>query len=198
MENTRLSLLKKLNKLYPNGKGVEIGVFKGEFSKEILNYWNGTLYMVDVWRGLDEGYEDASNQHGHLNAYMETMKNISGMEDRGIMIRTTSEESSKLFLDESIDFIFLRQTLEHSPYPIFTLMEYNRVLKQGGKIYIEVPAPDTQRKHEWNLNHYSILGEQQLAALLERTGFAINRFDNFVLNSYSFISSFKFTRNNNI
>jgi SAM-dependent methyltransferase len=36
------------------------------------------------------------------------------------------------FIDESIDFIFLRHALEHSPYPIFTLMEYNRVLKQGG------------------------------------------------------------------
>jgi len=107
MENTRLNLLNKLNALYPNGKGVEIGVFKGEFSKEILNSWNGTLYMVDVWRGLDEGYEDASNQHGHSNAYTETMKNISGLEDRGIMIRATSEESSKLFLDESIDFIYI-------------------------------------------------------------------------------------------
>ena len=107
MENTRLNLLNKLNALYPNGKGVEIGVFKGEFSKEILNSWNGTLYMVDVWRGLDEGYEDASNQHGYSNAYTETMKNISGLEDRGIMIRATSEESSKLFLDESIDFIYI-------------------------------------------------------------------------------------------
>ena len=58
-------------------------------------------------------------------------------------------------------------------------MEYNRVLKQSGKIYIEVPAPDCERKHEWNINHYSILGEQQLAALLERTGFTINNFDNF-------------------
>jgi SAM-dependent methyltransferase len=83
------------------------------------------------------------------------------------------------YFDESVDFIFLRHALEHSPYPIFSLMEYNRILKQGGKLYIEVPAPDTQRKHEWNLNHYSILGEQQLAALLDRTGFAINRFENF-------------------
>ena len=83
------------------------------------------------------------------------------------------------YFDESVDFIFLRHALEHSPYPIFSLMEYNRVLKQGGKLYIEVPAPDTQRKHEWNLNHYSILGEQQLAALLDRTGFAVNKFDNF-------------------
>jgi SAM-dependent methyltransferase len=79
--------------------------------------------------------------------------------------------------DESVDFIFLRHALEHSPYPIFTLMEYNRVLKQFGKIYIEVPAPDCDRKHEWNLNHYSILGQNQLGALLERTGFNIDKFD---------------------
>ena len=58
--------------------------------------------------------------------------------------------------DESIDFIFLRHALEHSPYPIFSLMEYNRILKQGSRIYIEVPAPDNDRKHEFNLNHYSI------------------------------------------
>jgi SAM-dependent methyltransferase len=81
------------------------------------------------------------------------------------------------YYDESVDFIFLRHALEHSPYPIFSLMEYNRVLKQGSKMYIEVPAPDCERKHEWNVNHYSILGEQQLAALLVRTGFDIDKFE---------------------
>ena len=81
------------------------------------------------------------------------------------------------FNDETIDFIFCRQTLEHSPYPIFTLIEYNRVLKQGGKIYIEMPAPDQARRHEYNPNHYSILGHHQLAALLERTGFGVNDFN---------------------
>ena len=83
------------------------------------------------------------------------------------------------YYDESVDFIFLRHALEHSPYPIFSLMEYNRILKQHGKIYIEVPAPNCVRKHEFNLNHYSIFGEQQLAALLNRTGFDINVFNNF-------------------
>lgn len=82
------------------------------------------------------------------------------------------------YYDESVDFIFLRHALEHSPYPIFSLMEYNRILKQGGKIYIEVPQPDCDRKHEFNLNHYSILGATQLAALLQRTGFDINQFNN--------------------
>jgi SAM-dependent methyltransferase len=83
------------------------------------------------------------------------------------------------YYDESVDFIFLRHALEHSPYPIFSLMEYNRILKQGGKIYIEVPAPNCDRKHEWNLNHYSILGQSQLAALLIRCGFDINIFNDF-------------------
>lgn len=80
------------------------------------------------------------------------------------------------YYDESVDFIFLRHTLEHSPYPIFTLMEYNRVLKQGSRIYIEVPQPECDRQHETNPNHYSILGKSQLAALLERTGFKITNF----------------------
>jgi SAM-dependent methyltransferase len=81
------------------------------------------------------------------------------------------------YWDESVDFIFLRHALEHSPYPIFTLMEYNRVLKQGGKIYIEVPAPDCERQHETNLNHYSIFGSTQLASLIDRTGFSIDVFN---------------------
>jgi SAM-dependent methyltransferase len=81
------------------------------------------------------------------------------------------------FIDESVDFIFLRHALEHSPYPIFTLMEYNRVLKHKGRMYIEVPAPNCDRKFEWNPNHYSILGEAQLAALLERTGFKVDTFN---------------------
>ena len=82
------------------------------------------------------------------------------------------------YYDESVDFIFSRHSLEHSPYPIFTLMEYNRVLKQGGKIYIEVPQPNCERQHEYNLNHYSILGENQLVALLTRCGFNIEQFNN--------------------
>ncbi|MFY8212528.1 MAG: class I SAM-dependent methyltransferase [Candidatus Nanopelagicus sp.] len=81
------------------------------------------------------------------------------------------------YYDESVDFIFLRHALEHSPYPIFSLMEYNRLLKQNSQIYIEVPAPDCDRKHEANLNHYSILGSTQLSALLVRTGFDVTQFN---------------------
>jgi len=82
------------------------------------------------------------------------------------------------FEDESTDFIFLRHALEHSPYPIFSLMEYNRILKQNALMYIEVPAPDCDRPHEFNPNHYSIFGIKQLVALLQRTGFEVVNFSN--------------------
>lgn len=82
------------------------------------------------------------------------------------------------YYDESVDFIFCRHALEHSPYPIFTLMEYNRVLKQNSFLYIEVPQPDCERQHEYNSNHYSIFGANQLSALLLRTGFDVKTFEN--------------------
>lgn len=81
------------------------------------------------------------------------------------------------FHDESVDFIFARQSLAHSPYPIFTLIEFNRLLKQGSYLYIEIPSPDSQRRHEYNLNHYSVLGTNQLNALLVRTGFRVEVFE---------------------
>jgi hypothetical protein len=103
----RTSLLKQIGNKFPNGKGVEIGTFKGEFSREILNNWNGTLYMVDVWRPLGDEYIDASNHKNHINAYAETMNNIKGLENRGIMIRGASTVSVDIFANESLDFVYI-------------------------------------------------------------------------------------------
>jgi hypothetical protein len=92
----------------PYGKGVEVGTFKGEFSREIVSKWNGTLYMVDVWRPLGEEYIDASN---HINfgsgLYHDAINNIKGFEDRAIMIRATSAIASDIFADESLDFVYI-------------------------------------------------------------------------------------------
>ena len=140
---------------------------------KILDLGCGPGYFLDTMK--EQGYND-------LTGVTLSPEDIKLCKDKGHTIKEYDLSflpQKDGYFDESVDFIFLRHALEHSPYPIFSLMEYNRVLKQGGKIYIEVPAPDCERKHEWNINHYSILGEQQLAALLERTGFTINNFDNF-------------------
>jgi len=104
----RVSLIQQIGKEFLNGIGVEVGSFKGEFAKEILEVWDGNLYMVDVWRGLDvEIYNDASNHSIHTDAYAEAMKNIAGKEGRATMIRCDSAKGANLFADESLDFVYI-------------------------------------------------------------------------------------------
>lgn len=83
--------------------------------------------------------------------------------------------------DQSIDLIWCRHALEHSPYPLFTLYEFHRVLRAGGSVFVEVPAPDNERAymHEFNPNHYSILGQRMWAALFEKAGFTMQGFWNY-------------------
>lgn len=88
------------------GKGVEIGVFKGQFSKHILENWKGKLYLIDPWRGV-ENYIDASNHSNHPTAYSDTMNSISGYEDRAIMMRCLSSQAVDFFEDESLDFVYI-------------------------------------------------------------------------------------------
>lgn len=88
--------------------GVEIGVFKGQFTKELMERWEGsTVYMVDPWRPLGDEYIDSSNHANHLNAYQEAMDSIRGYETRAFMLRGLSEELVNIFADGSLDFVYI-------------------------------------------------------------------------------------------
>jgi len=140
---------------------------------KILDLGCGPGYFLD---------EMKKREYTDLTGVTLSPGDIKVCEDKGHTIKKYDLSflpQSEGYYDESVDFLFLRHALEHSPYPIFSLMEYNRVLKQFGKIYIEVPQPGCERRHEQNLNHYSILGQDQLAALIVRTGFNIDKFENF-------------------
>mgnify|MGYP000700623709 CR=1 FL=1 len=142
-------------------------------NSKILDLGCGPGYFLDEMK--NRGYTD-------LIGVSLSPEDIKICEDKGHTIKKYDLSflpQSEGYYDESVDMIFLRHALEHSPYPIFSLMEYNRILKQFSKIYIEVPQPGCERAHETNLNHYSILGKEQLAALLSRTGFNVDRFENF-------------------
>jgi SAM-dependent methyltransferase len=164
-------------------------------TKQVITKYIDPLNIPKDAKILDLGcgpgyFLDGMKERGYTDLVGVTLSpgDIKLCEDKGHTIKKYDLSfipQSDGYFDESVDFIFLRHALEHSPYPIFSLMEYNRILKQGGKIYIEVPAPDCDRRHEWNLNHYSILGQNQLAALLVRCGFDINLFENlaFEINS---------------
>lgn len=162
--------------------------FHKQLTKQVVETYIDPIELPKDANILDLGcgpgyFLDEMKQRGYTNLVGVTLSSgdIENCENKGHTIKKYDLSflpQKDGYYDESVDFIFIRQALEHSPYPIFSLMEYNRILKQGSKIYIEVPAPDCDRKHEMNLNHYSILGHNQLAALLLRAGFTIDKFNN--------------------
>jgi SAM-dependent methyltransferase len=83
------------------------------------------------------------------------------------------------FPEASFDFVWARHCVEHSVMPFFTLRGFARILKPGGFLYLEVPAPDTCCHHEKNVNHYSVLTRSSWQSLLTRSGFSMIWQDDF-------------------
>jgi hypothetical protein len=96
-----------LNEHNLTNSGVEIGCFKGEYSKHIVSNWLGKLYMIDPWRPLGEDYQDISNHKNHIDAYSKSMDSIVGFEDRALMLRGLSTDFVEIFEDNSLDFIYI-------------------------------------------------------------------------------------------
>jgi hypothetical protein len=160
----RVELLRKIGTEFLFGKGAEIGTFKGQFSKQILNNWSGTLYMIDVWRPLGDEYLDASNHAEHLDAYSETMKNIEGLESRAIMIRADSEIASDMFSNESLDFVYIDANHAYDYVVQDINLWYPKVKKGGymwGHDYIAMDwykdpnfAENKKDKYIWSNNNF--------------------------------------------
>jgi len=72
------------------------------------------------------------------------------------------------FKGRPFHLIFARHVLEHSPFPIITLMEWRRVVRDDGHLCLVVPAP-----HNWGYrgkNHYSIVPMSLLNWWTNRAG----------------------------
>jgi len=71
--------------------------------------------------------------------------------------------------DDFVDLIFSRHSLEHSPMPLLTLMEWARVSKNW--LGLVLPAP------EWytytGLNHYSVMNMEQVKQMLKVAGWNV-------------------------
>lgn len=99
-DNAATDLMRTICGKISEGKGVQLGAFDTELSKEISGAWNGTLYMVDMWK-------TSESEHAEDPAYSAAIESISGLEDRAIMLRASSEAASKMFSDGSLDFVYI-------------------------------------------------------------------------------------------
>lgn len=87
--------------------------------------------------------------------------------------------------DETFDLVWSRHTLEHSPFPLITLMEWRRVTKATGFLALIMPAPEPEGF--WTVhgrNHYSVLPKENVEWLLRRAGWHILQFDNSLTNHH--------------
>ena len=87
---------KDLGKLFQHhfltGKGVEVGVEQGLNADNILNYWKGKIWLIDIWENPNFLF-DCMNLH-------RDNKNVS-------FIRDKSTIAASNFVDNSLDFIYI-------------------------------------------------------------------------------------------
>ncbi len=75
------------------------------------------------------------------------------------------------FEDESFSLVFSRHSLEHSPMPLITLMEWRRVSSR----YLLLVVPSIWSFGWYGRNHYSVLFPGQWRWLLKRAGWEVIR-----------------------
>lgn len=71
--------------------------------------------------------------------------------------------------DNSFDLVYSRHSLEHSPFPLITLMEWRRIARSW--LLLVVPRPEFFGRV--GKNHYNVLFHDQWIAVLERSGWQI-------------------------
>jgi ubiquinone/menaquinone biosynthesis C-methylase UbiE len=90
--------------------------------------------------------------------------------ERGFDVRI-GDQSFLEFPDGHFDLVWSRHCLEHSPMPLMTLFEYNRVVRDAGFVYVEVPQADSI--HIEKPNHYSLFSDRGWRNLFKRAKFEI-------------------------
>jgi len=73
------------------------------------------------------------------------------------------------FDSESFDLVYSRHSLEHSPFPLLTLMEWHRIARQW--LLVVLPAPE--HYGHGGKNHYGVMNHIQAIEFLMRSGWKI-------------------------
>jgi predicted O-methyltransferase YrrM len=117
---------------YPSGSSfVEVGSWKGRSSAymcvEIANSDKDIkFFCIDTWEGSNEHNADQRN-----NLYKKFMFNMKSVKNYFSAIKMTSVEASRLFPDQSLDFVFIDGSHEYTDVLTDINVWYPKV-KPGG------------------------------------------------------------------
>lgn len=139
--------------------GLELGVQRGLYSKEILSNWhNCTEYhLVDLW-GHQENYDDVANvnQDEQNKIYDEAMKNIQPWKNKVRVCQNYTTNCAGDYKDEYFDFIYV--DARHDFKGVWDdLVNYWPKLKVGGIMaghdYVTQDDGPAQSGQDWTTNY---------------------------------------------
>lgn len=119
-------------RLYNNAKFVEVGCWKGKSvafaGVEIINSGkNIILDVVDTFKGSDEHKDlDTSNLYNEFLKNIEPVKSVIGN-----VHQMTSVEASKLYEDNSLDFVYIDAAHDYESVKQDLIAWYPKVKKGG-------------------------------------------------------------------
>lgn len=127
----------------------------------------GAKSVLDV--GCGEGF--CENQFLRFGSYYTGIaKSEDVINARRFGHNVFDEDFSFLpYRDGQFDLVFSRHSLEHSPFPLLTLMEWHRVSSK----FLALVLPDPSYWTYSGKNHYFVLNEEQWENLFDVSGWKI-------------------------
>lgn len=105
---------------------------------------------------------------------------------KALSIEAYAADINKLHLEDRFDLIIMVNTLDHLPNPVETITTMKKLLREGGRIYLETPnreealnfyLPEPQladfRKFFWHRAHLYYFTKDTIAALFNKCGLRI-------------------------
>lgn len=137
----RISLLKSLP---ANSVGVEVGVYRGGFSRLIVKILNPSrLYLVDPWQWHKQWFVNHTNEELSLMAQgqntpegdtiYEEVKSIFADTPAVSLMRMTSIEASRSFPDNCFDWVFIDGDHRYAPV-VEDIRHWWPKVKPGGSL----------------------------------------------------------------
>lgn len=139
---------------------------------EVINRWIiplGVSLVFDAGAGSGDAYNIfKAHKIDYLGCALNEDFSVAGVNHVGPL---DFNFATKEFGDEFFDLVLSRHSLEHSPFPIITLMDWYKVSKK----WLALVVPNPEHYKYVGRNHYSVANIHQNVWWLRRAGWKLNK-----------------------
>lgn len=132
--NNRFELWEKFLNFYNFKTVAELGVYKGDFAKIILDKCDfiENYYMIDPWRNLTNWNKPANTSDAEFeNIFNETLQKTNFAKSKRIILRGKTTEVINEIEDESLDFIYIDGDHTLKGISIDLIATWNKISENG-------------------------------------------------------------------